>query len=150
MFQKNNWKPLCVWPIQYCHEIVLAILVFQVHSVQVGLFCVKVWRPSCFQMTGSSWSRCPGMRCSRSWNSRLITLNMSPKPSPRRFDTPNNFHFLFVFTTNTYQQEMCAWPYICKAAPVLWNTLSPTTKTASSLASFKIELKTRLFKAAFL
>ena len=37
-----------------------------------------------------------------------------------------------------------------KAAPVLWNTLPTTIKTASSLTSFKIGLKTYLFKAAFL
>ena len=38
----------------------------------------------------------------------------------------------------------------CKAAPSLWNTLPTTIKTAASLASFKIGLKTYLFKAAFL
>ena len=37
-----------------------------------------------------------------------------------------------------------------KAAPVLWNTLPSTIKTAPSLASFKLGLKTYLFKAAFL
>ena len=37
-----------------------------------------------------------------------------------------------------------------KAAPVLWNTLLSTIKTAPSLASFKLGLKTYLFKAAFL
>ena len=37
-----------------------------------------------------------------------------------------------------------------KAAPVLWNTLPPTVKTASSSARFKTELKTHLFKAALL
>ena len=36
-----------------------------------------------------------------------------------------------------------------KAAPVLWNTLPTTIRTAASLASFKIGLKTYLFKAAF-
>ena len=35
-----------------------------------------------------------------------------------------------------------------KAAPVLWNTLPTTIRTAASLASFKIGLKTYLFKAA--
>ena len=35
------------------------------------------------------------------------------------------------------------------AAPVLWNTLSSSIKTAASLASFKMELKTYLFKVAF-
>ena len=37
-----------------------------------------------------------------------------------------------------------------KAAPSLWNTLPTTIKTTASLASFKIGLKTYLFKAAFL
>ena len=37
-----------------------------------------------------------------------------------------------------------------KAAPILWNTLPSTIKTAPSLASFKLGLKTYLFKAAFL
>ena len=37
-----------------------------------------------------------------------------------------------------------------KAAPVLWNTESSTIKIAPSLASFKLGLKTYLFKAAFL
>ena len=37
-----------------------------------------------------------------------------------------------------------------KAAPVLWNTLPTTLRTAASLASFNIGLKTYLFKAAFL
>ena len=36
------------------------------------------------------------------------------------------------------------------SAPVLWNTLPTTLKAAASLASFKIGLKTYLFKAAFL
>ena len=35
-----------------------------------------------------------------------------------------------------------------KVAPVLWNTLPATIKTAHSLASFKLGLKTYLFKAA--
>ena len=36
-----------------------------------------------------------------------------------------------------------------EATPVLWNTLPTTIKTAASLASFKIGLKTYLFKGAF-
>ena len=36
-----------------------------------------------------------------------------------------------------------------KAAPVLWNTLPSSIKTAASLASFKMGLKTYLFKVAF-
>ena len=34
-------------------------------------------------------------------------------------------------------------------APVLWNTLPSSIKTAASLASFKMGLKTYLFKVAF-
>ena len=37
-----------------------------------------------------------------------------------------------------------------KAAPRLWNTLPTTIRHTASLASFKIGLKTYLFKAAFL
>ena len=37
-----------------------------------------------------------------------------------------------------------------KAAPVLWNALPSTIRTAHSLASFKLGRKTYLFKAAFL
>ena len=37
-----------------------------------------------------------------------------------------------------------------KAAPVSWNTLPTTIRTAASLAGFKIGMKTYLFKAAFL
>ena len=44
----------------------------------------------------------------------------------------------------------CGARAFSKAAPVLWNTLSSTIITAPSLASFKLGLKTYLFKAAFL
>ena len=56
-------------------------------------------------------------------------------------------HLLLDPNTTTTQWEAQAFS---KAAPVLWNTLPTTIKTAPSLATFKLGVRTYLFKAAFL
>ena len=58
------------------------------------------------------------------------------------------YNALIAISIHRLQETAARWGAraFSKAAPVLWNTLSSTIKTASSLASFKIGLATYLFK----